>query len=184
MISNNNNNNNNNQGKDWCLFSFPIKNDTGEDIEYNIGDTKFTIKNGEFLNDKYNDKYIENLRSSVGDEIFFSQYMQSPLKSENIILDKEYVKYYDIYEIKNELLSGAYKICQSWDTASSQSSKENNYNACTTWAVLNNKYYLIDVLKIRANYPELKEILISHYKKFSSPNYFRNFFQNLDLKKY
>jgi predicted phage terminase large subunit-like protein len=46
-------------------------------------------------------------------------------------------------------------IIQSWDVASKQG-EESDYSVCTTWRVHENKYYLIDVLRGRFDFPTLR----------------------------
>ena len=46
-------------------------------------------------------------------------------------------------------------IIQSWDVANKQG-EENDYSACTTWLVHENKYYLIHVLRGRFDFPTLR----------------------------
>ena len=47
------------------------------------------------------------------------------------------------------------RIVQSWDTAS-KAAELNDYSVCTTWLVKGNDYYLIDVVRERLEYPNLK----------------------------
>src|SRR5262245_65001273 len=46
-------------------------------------------------------------------------------------------------------------IIQSWDVANKQG-EENDYSVCTTWLAHENRYYLIDVLRGRFDFPTLK----------------------------
>jgi predicted phage terminase large subunit-like protein len=46
-------------------------------------------------------------------------------------------------------------IIQSWDVANKQG-EENDYTVCTTWRVHDNRYYLIDVLRGRFDFPTLR----------------------------
>jgi predicted phage terminase large subunit-like protein len=57
---------------------------------------------------------------------------------------------------------GSYRrIIQSWDTASKEGA-QNDYSVCTTWLLHESRFYLIDVLRGRFNYPTLKEHVIAH----------------------
>jgi predicted phage terminase large subunit-like protein len=47
------------------------------------------------------------------------------------------------------------QIIQSWDVAHKQG-EENDYSVCTTWLVHESRYYLIDVLRGRFDFPTLK----------------------------
>ncbi len=51
------------------------------------------------------------------------------------------------------------RIIQSWDTAS-KAEEINDYSVCTTWQESDERYYLIDVLRQRLEYPDLKKRII------------------------
>ncbi|MCK9280769.1 MAG: phage terminase large subunit [Melioribacteraceae bacterium] len=64
-----------------------------------------------------------------------------------------------------ESFPSSVKIIQSWDTAFKKS-EENDYSVCTTWAITNNNYLLLDVWRQRVEFPELKKKFIELYEKF------------------
>jgi predicted phage terminase large subunit-like protein len=47
------------------------------------------------------------------------------------------------------------RIIQSWDVANKQG-EENDYSVCTTWLIHDQKYYLIDLLRGRFDFPTLR----------------------------
>ena len=53
------------------------------------------------------------------------------------------------------------RIVQSWDTAS-KAEELSDYSACTTWLVRGGDYYLVDVLRARLEYPDLRRRIIAH----------------------
>ena len=55
-------------------------------------------------------------------------------------------------------------IIQSWDIASKEGA-ENDWTVCTTWLIWENRYYLVDVLRGRFDYPTLKARVVSHAKQ-------------------
>ena len=54
---------------------------------------------------------------------------------------------------------------QSWDTASKVDPR-NDYSACTTWLVRKNEYYLLNVLRARLDFPDLRRRILSHAMAF------------------
>jgi len=54
-------------------------------------------------------------------------------------------------------------IIQSWDVANKQG-EENDYSVCTTWLVHDNRYYLIDPLRGRFDFPTLRTRVSEHAK--------------------
>ena len=57
------------------------------------------------------------------------------------------------------------RTIQSWDTAS-KTDELNDFSVCTTWGKKGEELYLIDVLRRRMDFPELKKAVIVHAKKF------------------
>jgi hypothetical protein len=55
-----------------------------------------------------------------------------------------------------------------WDTAS-KTSDLNDYSVCTTWSVERDKYYLLNAIRRRLNYPDLKRAIVAHAKEYGSP---------------
>ena len=53
------------------------------------------------------------------------------------------------------------RVIQSWDTASKEGG-QNDWCVCTTWFVHEKKYYLVDVLRGRFDYPTLRSRAIAH----------------------
>ena len=58
-------------------------------------------------------------------------------------------------------LSPGRYIIQSWDTANKEGG-QNDWSVCTTWLVHENRYYLVDVLRGRFDYPTLKARVLEH----------------------
>jgi phage terminase large subunit-like protein len=44
----------------------------------------------------------------------------------------------------------------------------NDYSVCTTWLVKGKDYYLIDVLRAKLNYPDLKHAIIDRALSFNA----------------
>jgi predicted phage terminase large subunit-like protein len=72
-------------------------------------------------------------------------------------------RYYLLPERKSSSL-----VIQSWDTASRDGGL-NDYSVCTTWLLHEGKYYLMDVLRRRFDYPSLKAQAIAHARAYN-PN--------------
>ena len=57
------------------------------------------------------------------------------------------------------------QIVQSWDTAVSTNDTA-DWSVCTTWAIRDGHYYLIDVFRARLDFPSLKQKVIELCKQF------------------
>jgi predicted phage terminase large subunit-like protein len=128
-----------------------------EDIQYN----KFYYQrqNGEYLHSKRDgDKEVENLKKTMGHYAFSAQYQQNPMPVEGGIIKNNWLQYYNSKP-------GFNAIYQSWDCAI-KAGKNNDYSVCTTWGILDNKYYLVDVFRSRLEYPALKKEIINKFNQY------------------
>jgi predicted phage terminase large subunit-like protein len=91
------------------------------------------------------------LRTSMGEYNFESQYQQNPMPKGGAMVKTNWLQYYGPVELPKRFST----IVQSWDTAN-KISELNDYSVCTTWGYVNGKFYLLDVLRKRLNYPDLK----------------------------
>ncbi|MDR0773573.1 MAG: hypothetical protein LBE46_04655, partial [Wolbachia pipientis] len=83
-----------------------------------------------------------------------AQYQQNPLPLSSGIIKQEWLKRYRSFP---DNLS---YVTQSWDTAVS-TSDASNFSVCTTWAKIDNKFYLLDVCRAKLEYSKLKEQVLS-----------------------
>ena len=51
------------------------------------------------------------------------------------------------------------QIIQSWDTGF-KCGDDNSYSVCTSWGLTNNGYFLLSLWRGRAEFPELRRVLI------------------------
>jgi predicted phage terminase large subunit-like protein len=57
------------------------------------------------------------------------------------------------------------RIVQSWDTAS-KATELSDFSVCTSWGIHGKNLYLLDVLRQRMEYPELKRAVRAQYERF------------------
>ena len=51
------------------------------------------------------------------------------------------------------------KVIQSWDTAA-KNGAQNDWSVCTTWLLHDERYYLLDLVRDRFEYPHLRNVAI------------------------
>lgn len=131
---------------------------------YNYGKISKIIQAGEYLHDGREGKEeIIRAKCELGSYGFASQYQQSPVPAKGGMVEYAWIKRWGIGngDLGLNLTSlmpnpeAPFPIIQSWDTAI-KSGSNNDYSVCTTWAVLDNVYYLLDVTAQRLEYPALK----------------------------
>ena len=152
------------RGEEWETLVFPA---IAEEDEHYVYDTAFgreiyERKSGEVLDpDRESLATLLAMKRGVGEYNFASQYQQNPTPVGGAMIKSEWLKYYDPEGPMPEF----YFILQSWDTAN-KSGELNDYSVCTTWGYLYKSYYLLDVVRQRLNYPELKRKVIAQIKKY------------------
>src|SRR6266700_3522632 len=65
----------------------------------------------------------------------------------------------------DELPPNFERIVQSWDTAN-KATELSDFSACTTWGIAGKDLYLVDLLRRRMEYPELKREVRAQYERF------------------
>lgn len=138
----------------WDVLSLPAIAQQDEQflIDTALGSRVFRRKAGEPLDPERESLVtLKNIRQTIGEYNFASQYQQAPIPLEGAMIKTAWLQYYKPTELKGEFTA----IVQSWDTAN-KATDLNDYSVCTTWGVKNRRYYLLDVLRKRLGYPDLK----------------------------
>jgi predicted phage terminase large subunit-like protein len=126
-------------------------------------DENYTRKVGEVLHEAREPKEVlDQLKVTLGSFNFSAQYQQCPIPLEGEIIHWEWFRFYD--ELPRRVAGD--RIVQSWDTAS-KAEEISDYSVGTTWLIQGNDYYLLDVLRKRLTYPDLKRRIIDHACRFS-----------------
>jgi predicted phage terminase large subunit-like protein len=104
---------------------------------------------------------LEQIRSQIGAELFAAQFQQAPMPAQGAVINREWIQRYDQLPAR----TSNSKIIQSWDTASKEG-ELNDYSACVTLLYHAGKYYLVDVLRFRFDYPTLRARAIAHARSY------------------
>lgn len=113
---------------------------------------------------------LESLKAELPVSKWEAQYQQNPTSEEGAIVKRDYWKIWE-----GESPPSCEYIIQSWDTAFETSNRA-DFSACTTWGVFNKEdrhgnmvanIILLDALKERMEFPDLKRKAIEMYKEWS-----------------
>jgi predicted phage terminase large subunit-like protein len=151
------------RGEDWETLVFPAIAEEDERYEYQscLGPEVFERNSGEVLDSARESlDTLLAMRRTIGEYNFASQYQQNPTPFGGAMIRREWLQYYD----PEGPLPDFTMILQSWDTAN-KSGELNDYSVCTTWGYLYKRYYLLDVVRQRLNYPQLKRKVIAQIEK-------------------
>jgi len=148
---------------DWTLLNLPAIAEEEEKIQ--IGADEYHIRRvGDLLHAEREPKSVlDSIRSLVGPATFAAQYLQDPVPPDGLMIKREWVRRYDELPVR----ASSYQVIQSWDTAS-KAGEQNDWSVCTTWLCHEKKYYLIDVLRDRFDYPTLRARAITRTRPIRS----------------
>jgi len=141
----------------WELVKFPVIADEDEcySAETPYGSTIFSRKRGEPLHPEWESlESLERTRATVGEYFWSAQFQQNPAP-----LSGSYIKTQWFMRFTPEDRPAEFEfVFQSWDTAN-KATELSDYTVCTTWGLVKNRLYLLDVLRIRLNYPDLRRMV-------------------------
>jgi len=93
---------------------------------------------------------LEAYRRTLGPEFFAAQFLQAPVPPGGNIVKIDMLQRFDI-----NARPVFDQTIQSWDTAS-KATQLSGYSVCTVWGIANKRMYLIDVIRARFEYPDLR----------------------------
>jgi predicted phage terminase large subunit-like protein len=97
----------------------------------------------------------------IGEYNFAGQYQQMPAPLGGGMVKPVWFRHY----APSELPPTFDRVVQSWDTAN-KASELSDYSVCTSWGISGKNLYLLDVLRRRMEYPELKRAVREQYERF------------------
>jgi predicted phage terminase large subunit-like protein len=148
----------------WEVVCFPA---IAEDDETQIVDTVWGSKlltrhRGEALHPAREPiPMLEHLRHTIGEYNFAGQYQQMPTPLGGGLVKVAWFKHYAASALPQQFE----RIVQSWDTAN-KATELSDFSVCTTWGIAGKDLYLIDLLRRRMEYPELKREVRAQYERF------------------
>lgn len=147
------------KGTPWTHLDLPAIAEEPQEIELGSGRT-YKREAGEVLHPEREPlSVLEEQKAAMGSWAFSAQYQQRPMPPEGALIRREWFRTY----AGTPASQPGDRIVQSWDTAS-RTDRTSDYSVCTTWLRRKNESYLLDVLRIRLEYPDLRRRILSHAK--------------------
>lgn len=147
-----------NQKSIWQHLNIPAIAD--QPRQYQVNNFNHLFKEGDILHpEREAKKEIDNISKELGCFAFNAQYLQSPALLDSGMVKASWFSYYEELPDKDQF----HHIVQSWDTAL-KSGENNSYSVCTIWGKLGGVFFLIDVIRKKLEYPELKKEIIKQMK--------------------
>lgn len=113
---------------------------------------------------------LETLKRSVGARDWAALYQQRPSAAEGSIFKREHWHSYTPTETASQALLASlkvYHVIQAWDTAF-KTKETNDYSVGVTLGVAPNRYYVLDVWRDRAEFPDLKRAMVAQAAKWKA----------------
>jgi predicted phage terminase large subunit-like protein len=147
----------------WTILNLPAIAEVEERIQ--IGADQFHVRRvGDLLHAERESKAdLDRVKATIGSFNWSAQYQQCPVPLEGEILKWEWFRLYD--ELPSPLRGD--RIVQSWDTAST-AGELSDYSVCMTFLDRGNEFFLLDVLRKKLIYPDLRRCVIRNAFKFGA----------------
>ena len=98
---------------------------------------------------------LEVYRRALGPEFFSAQFLQTPVSPGGNMIKIAQFGRFDL-----DAPPPFERIVHSWDTAS-KASQLSGYSVCTIWGIWKKRIYLIDVIRERFEYPDLRKTALA-----------------------
>ncbi len=148
--------------EDWEVVRFPAiaEDDETHWIDTVAGPRVFSRPRGEALHPSREPlAMLDAIRRTIGEYNFAGQYQQAPAPLGGGMVKPAWFKRYLPAE-----LPAFDRVVQSWDTAS-KASELADFSVCTGWGIKERNLYLLDVLRRRLDYPDLKRAVREAYQR-------------------
>lgn len=93
---------------------------------------------------------LDALKADMGSNRFSAQYQQRPAPRDGAIIKRQWLVRFPVAPVRQ----ASDVIIQSWDTAA-KTSEKNDYSVCATFLMRGRVFYLLHVLRIRVEFPDL-----------------------------
>ena len=134
--------------------SIPIREDRSGRIRF------YNRKAGDVLHQAREPREtLEEIEREQGSEAFAAQYLQTPAPAGGLMFHREWFQYYDELPVRDRDT----EIYQSWDTAS-KIGAPHDFSVCTTWQIAKGRYYLLDLIRGKYEFPDLKAKAIEAHR--------------------
>lgn len=145
----------------WTVLEMP-----GEGVErqeFDLGDgSAWEFQPGELLYPEvFDEKALKQLRYDLGEAAYNAQILQRPAPPGGHLFK---LKHFQRYE---KLPTHFEAIVQSWDPAIVDGD-DTAFTVCTTWGIVGQKLYLIDVFRKRLQFYQIEKVVLSLREKFNA----------------
>ena len=149
------------QNEGWVHLNLPAIAEERERFDLEDGRV-FTREPGEALHPEREPlETLDRIKTTIGTYEFSAQYQQDPMPLEGGLIKWSWFRSYD--EAPERQPTSL--VSQSWDSAS-KAEEIHDYSVCTTWLRHGDEHYLLDVTRLRLEYPALKRLIVEMANRY------------------
>jgi predicted phage terminase large subunit-like protein len=104
---------------------------------------------------------LADLKQAMGTLAFSAQYLQRPIPAEGNLIKREWLTYY----VGAPERSVGTRVLLSWDTAM-KPTELSDYSVGTAWLIDKAHCYLLDVVRERFDFPDLRRAVLAQYQRW------------------
>jgi predicted phage terminase large subunit-like protein len=151
------------QERGWKHLSLPAIAETEQQIEIGPGQYH-TREIGDLLHPgRESREVLESIKRGMGSATFAAQYQQSPVPPGGNMIDWTWFRWYEPNNTRK-----FDEIVISWDTAM-KATELSDYSVGTVWGLWCEFYYLIDLIRVRLDYPALRRKVMEEFYQWGKP---------------
>lgn len=147
----------------WVHLNLPAIAQEVEHFDLGNGRVYSREVGGLLHHDRESLETLNQIRAIMGSHEFGAQYLQDPLPPDGALIKWEWFRSYDVPPIQKP----GDRIIQSWDTAS-KAQEIHDYSVCTTWLQCGKIHFLLDVTRVRLEFPALRDLIIKQSHHYNS----------------
>jgi predicted phage terminase large subunit-like protein len=145
----------------WEHLSLPAIAPTA--LRVGWGDRIYSREAGEALHPAREPAWVlDQLKRDLGTANFSAQYQQQPLREAEALVRPQWL----VYQAPEQMPEDTARITQSWDTGIKAGS-QHDASACATFCEHEGRHYLLDMLVVRQEYPDLKRSILAQAERFT-----------------
>jgi predicted phage terminase large subunit-like protein len=145
----------------WEVLTLPAIAEVDEVIELGRGKVHHR-QAGEALHPgREGQATLAALRVEIGSLAFSAQYQQAPVPAAGNLIQREWLRFYDTPPDRRS----DDVVLLSWDTAM-KASETADYSVCTAWLFRGEAHYLLDLVRERLEFPDLKRRAIALHMRW------------------
>ena len=147
--------------KGWRNLNLPAI--AEEDTTVSLGSARlYRRQAGQVLHpERESQAALDELKTAMGSMEFAAQYQQAPVPVDGNLIKWSWFKFYQ----QTPLLQAGDRLIVSWDTALSGSQLA-DFSACVVLLVRQQSIYILEVIRARLEYPELKRTVLDHHHRW------------------